>query len=128
MATAHVTAGQHEERSGRFEQSGWLVLSSIPALASLTLLLFAYATSQTTGAWPTYNSPDPSSANSLLYVATFAGFLTSLPSIAALVIGLPLVRRLRLGRSDIAALLIGVAGFAVLILLWSGDLGAWVVD
>jgi len=127
VATVHVATCEAAAGS-RFERSGWFFLSAVPGVASLLLVGFAYHTSRATGVWPSYGSPDPSTANAWLYRATLAAYLLSIPSIVTLGVGLPIVRRLRLERTDVAAMLIGLVGLGFLVFLWSGNLGSWVAD
>lgn len=105
-----------------------IALASVPFLATGLLFLFAWDTSRTFGAWPSYASPDPKSANSALYTISGLALLASLPSVVALSVGLPIVQRLKLNRLDVGLIATGVAGLCILYMVFAGNLGDWYMD
>ncbi len=105
-----------------------VVLAAVPLLTVGLLYLFAWDTSRTFGAWPTYATPDPKTANSWLYVASGLGVLASLPSVVALATWLGATRRLRLNRTDLALIAFAVIGAIALYVVFSGPLGTWYMD
>ncbi len=102
-----------------------IALAAVPFVAITLLYAFAWHTSLTFGAWPTYASPDPKSANSALHLAAGLALIASPPSTVGLVALTALSGR---NRFDVAAVVASLVGMAALIAVFSGDLGDWYMD
>ncbi len=105
-----------------------VALALVPFLATALLIVFAWHTSRSFGAWPSYSQPDPKTANGVLYISSGVLILASLPSVVTLSIGLPMVRRLRLTPVDFGLVVLGLVGLAVLYVVFAGNLGDWYMD
>lgn len=105
-----------------------IALATVPFVALALLYLFAWDTSRSFGAWPTYANPDPKDANSPLYVLSGIAVLAAFPAVATLTVSTLALRRLRLTRRDVATILVGAFGVATLWFVFSGDLGNWYMD